>query len=223
MKKILAYLLVITLLLSMGGCTKRPDASNPDTSAPDASVNTPVPDTQTTPDTQPTPDAAPAETPAQQPEETPAPPENTPAEDEEPFEEPEESPEPSEEPAETEKPKDEDGGENANEGKLDSTATVTSTATDLAPADDSFLSLIPELPYDNWASTKDGENSIMLELKNLGSDAQAKLLEYIITLRDEGFEVTEFLSGCLYEAKNDKVTVTLMLEGGTFSVIIEKK
>lgn len=225
MKKILALLLVVALVLSLGACTRRP-ATTPGANDPQNNISSTEPDSSKTPDepeNTPAQDTEPEETPEQdtQPSETPEQ-DTKPEESPEPSEEPEESPEPSEEPEESPEPS-EKPAENPNEGKVDSGAAMVSTATDLAPADDSFLALIPELPYENWASTGIDSKSIMLELSGLGGDAQTKLLEYIQTLRDEEFEVTEYIYGCLYEASNDKVIVTIMLDAGTLSVTIEKK
>lgn len=212
MKKILALILALAMLLSLGACSKRP-ASSPDASAPQSSTEAPADSLpEETPEAGPeqTPEAGPVETPESEPEPSEEPtPEENPVET--PEQEPEEEPEPSEEPV-----------ENANEGKVDSSATVASTATDLSPGDSSFLSLIPELPLENWASTTIDDSSIMLELRGVGADAQSALMDYIQTLRDEDFDVTEYSYGSLYEASKNGVIVTLMLEGGTFTVIIEK-
>lgn len=213
MKKILALILALAMAVSLGACSKRP-ASTTGNSGDQSSISTPA-DTQLEesndePQTQEpdvTPNATPDETPAQESEQQP---EATP--EAEPEKEAEETP--AQEP--------EDDGSNANEGKVDSTATVNSTATDLAPGDDSFLALIPELPFENWASTSVDASTIMLEVRVLGSDAQSALLQYIETLRDKDFKVTEYSYGSLYEASKDGVTVTLMLEGGTCTVTIEK-
>lgn len=227
MKKILALILALAMLLSLGACSKRP-ATAPDSSAAQSSAEVPeteLPETESPevpPDAEPEalPESEPqqAETPEAQPEQTP---EETPADtpEETPEAQPEETPEaqPEETPEVSDSPED-----NANSGKVDSSATVASTATDLAPADNSFLALIPELPLENWASTTLDDSSIMLELRGVGADAQSALMEYIQTLRDEDFDVTEYSYGSLYEASKDGVTVTLMLEGGTFTVIIEK-
>lgn len=206
MKKLLAIILALSLLLSLGACTKRPDAA-PDTSVPQSSStlsDSPAPSESTQPEEPETsPEAAPTE--------TPQPSESEPAGDEEPFEE--SDAEPAEEP--DEQPSDEPA--DANQGS----ATISSTATDLAPADNSYLELIPRLPFENWASTA-LKNGVMLELSGLGADAAQALQDYLEELREEDFEVTEYLSGVLYEAKKDGLSVKLMLEGGVFTVTIEK-
>lgn len=211
MKKILALILALAMLLSLGACSKRP-ATAPDSSAAQSSAEVPETELPETESPEVPPDAEPEALPESEPQqaETPeAQPEQTP--EETPEAQPEETPEVSDSPE-----------DNANSGKVDSSATVASTATDLAPADNSFLALIPELPLENWASTTLDDSSIMLELRGVGADAQSALMEYIQTLRDEDFDVTEYSYGSLYEASKDGVTVTLMLEGGTFTVIIEK-
>lgn len=227
MKKILALVLVLSLLLSLGACTKRPESSEipaePDKTAetlPNESESENVP-AETPEASEPSPADKPEETPAETPETSEPTPSAQPEETPEPGEEPEESPEPSEEPKE--ETKEEPKEENVNDSKVDTSATVSSTATDLAPADSSFLALIPELPFEGWASTTIDENSIMLELKNLPSDVQSKLMEYIQTLRDEDFDVTEYIYGSLYEASKDGVTLSIMLEGGKLTLTIDKK
>ncbi len=218
MKKLLALVLVLALMLSLAACTKRPESPE-QPAEPDKTVDT-LPDANEsenkpaeTPEvSEPTEPQQPAE-PSEKPEDTEPTPSAQPEESPEPSEEPEESPEPSEEPEEP----------SVNEGKVDSSATVSSTATDLAPADASFLALIPELPFEGWASTNVDGSSVLLELNDLPADVQTKLMEYIQDLRDEGFDVTEYTYGSLYEASVDGVTVTIMLEGGKLSVIIEKK
>jgi len=222
MKKILALILVAALMLSLAACTKRPE-SGEEPAEPDKTMDV---NPSAAPSEKPTPPIV-SEQPADDPELSPStePAESSPAtssepeEAPEPSEEPEESPSPSEKPSEKPQDKPED---NANSGKVDSDAVINSTATDLAPADSSFLSLIPELPFEGWASTNVDANSVLLEL-DAPADAQAKLMEYIQTLRDEGFDVTEYTYGSLYEASSDGVTVTIMLEGGKLSLIIEKK
>ncbi len=208
MKKILALILALAMLLTMASCTKRPENTT-EPNEPDKAVDTlPENDPENTP-------AQSLENENTEPEEKP---EETPAQPE-PVEEPEESPEPSEEPVESPEPSE----ETKEDEKIGNGTTVASTATDLIPADSSFLSLIPELPFENWASTTLDASSVMLELRGVGGDAQSALMEYIQDLRDEGFTVTEYIYGSLYEAENDKAIVTIMLEGGTFTVTIEKK
>ncbi len=201
MKKLLALILVLAMLLSLGACTRRP--SSTPTEEPQDGVVTPAP-VEDEPENTPAAPQAPAEE-TEDPEETPA----------QPSENPEESPEPSEIPESI-------VDENANEGKIDSSATVGATSTDLAPGDDSFLKLIPELPYDKWASSGVDANTIMLQKTGLGGDAQTKLLDYVQALRDANFAVSEYIYGSLYKAVSTTATVTIMLEGGIFSVTIEK-
>ena len=218
MKRILAFILVICIALSAAACTQRPEA------APEASK--PQTGEQITPQSPDEGDAAPAD-PAVTPDEPAAPTETPDAEsvdvsDPEPSAEPEpeDSPEPSTEPEpeESGEPK-----ENANEGKVDTGAAIVSTATDLQPADTDLLAYIPELPFEGLSATSLGAGSLMLELSSLPADAQAKLMEYIQDLKDEDFEVTEYVYGSLYDAVKGSVTVTIMLEGGLLSIVIEKK
>ena len=218
MKKIIALVLALSILFSLSACSKRPAAS-PDAPKSEAEQNIPEtenPDEGRINEPEETPSAAPETTPEAQPEASPDV-SGEPVESPEPSEEPEKEPE-----NEPEKDPSEEPVENANDGKVDTSATVATTATDLAPGDSSFLALIPELPYENWASTGVDDNTIMLELKGLGSDAVNALLEYIEELREKDFHVTEYIYGSLYDAEKSGVTVSLMLDGGTFTVTIKK-
>lgn len=207
MKKLLALILALTMLLSLGACTRRPGTTPTD--EPQDSVATPAQPAENEPENTPATPAVP-EAPVEeteQPEASPAQPTESAA--------PDLNPEPSEIPESK-------VDENSNDGKIDSSATVSTTATDLAPADDSFVKLIPELPYDNWASSSVDANTIMLQKTDLGSDAQAKLLDYVQLLRDANFAVNEYVYGSLYKATSTTAVVTIMLEGGILSVTIEK-
>ncbi len=200
MKKLLALILALTMLLSLGACTRRPGTTP--TEDPQPGVATPAEPAEKEPENTPAVPAEPSE-----PAQTPQQPEESSA--------PEADPEPSEIPESK-------VDENANEGKLDSSATVGATATDLAPGDDSYLKLIPELPYDKWASSSVNDKTIMLQKSDLGADAQAKLLDYIEALRDANFAVEEYIYGSLYKAVSTTAVVTIMLEGSVLSVTIEK-
>lgn len=218
MKKIIALMLALALLCSLAACTKRPEESALPTE-PDNKIEAPETGSNIE-----TPPAALPEKPEEAPSAEPVD-----VNDPEPSVSPVESPEPSEapeEPEETPAPsaepeKESDPG--VNEGKVDTSASVSSTATDLNPVNNAMLSLIPELPFEGWALTSLGENSVMLELSPAPSDCQSKLMEYIQLLKDKDFTVTEYIYGSLYEAVKGDVTVNLMLEGGKLTVTIDKK